>query len=123
METDRPADYSKWPVEIRKLYDASIRAAEASHLDALAAAFDQLDDLTERSEDQMLAHTACGALLQLMTRIFAEEAAAHYFGDGGQAAIGLATRILSSSADATAREKATKLLEVVMSKLPPKSRA
>ncbi len=32
METDRPAEYSSWPVEIRKLYDAIIRAADAGEI-------------------------------------------------------------------------------------------
>ncbi len=114
MATDRPADYSKWPVEIRKLYDTTIRAGAALQRDAFAAAIYQLDDLTEPGKDQMLVHAACSALLELT---------AHYFRDGGQAAIELAARILSSSANDTAREKAAKLLEVAISKFPPKGRA
>jgi hypothetical protein len=123
METDRPAEYSSWPVEIRKLYDAIIRAVDASQKDALAAAMKDLGGLMGQREDQMLADAACSALCELALRIIPEEAAAHFFRDRGQAAIELATKILSSSTDDAARETATKLLEVGMSKFPPKGRA
>ncbi len=62
METDRPAEYSDWPLEIRKLYDAIIRAVDAGEKDALSAAMKHLGGLLRQREDQVLADAACSAL-------------------------------------------------------------
>jgi hypothetical protein len=84
METDRPAEYSDWPVEVRELYDAIIRAAYASQKDALAMAMKHLSGFIRQREDQTLADAVCGALLELARRIIPEEAAALLFRDHGQ---------------------------------------
>ena len=123
METDRPAEYSDWPLEIRKLYDAIIRAVDAGEKDALSAAMKHLGGLLRQREDQVLADAACSALCESALRIVPEEAPGHLLRDCGQAAIEVATKVLSSSADESARKTATKLLEVGMSKFPLKGRA
>src|SRR5258707_9493661 len=95
METDRPAEYSDWPLEIRKLYDAIVRAVDAGEKDALSAAMKHLGGLLRQREDQVLADAACSALCESALRIV-PEGARHLLRDCGQAAIEVAIKVLST---------------------------
>ncbi len=123
MATDRPADYSKWPVGIRKLYDAIVCALATKEADAYESAMKHLNGLMYREEDRTLADVATDAWLELLVKTIPEELAPHYLRDGRQWSIELAREILSSSMDETQRRIAEKALRMAMSAFPPKGRA
>lgn len=63
--TRRAGRRASWPVEIRKLHDAVVRAAAAGDMQAFDAALDRLVALADRSDDAFVSRAARFACVKL----------------------------------------------------------